>query len=189
MREDWFYSGPEGRVGPISLQELQETIANHPNGENLFVWRDGFVDWVRVGDIKDVLASVGPGPPPEQLAASYDQVNSHLSSLRHMRDAPVRDPPRFSYDAQPYDDSHSSADDDSSATAPRRRRHRRRRRSAAAVLFGFLVLTFGGGLIYLGLTGAVPWSDEVFGTKNEFLDALPGVILCLFGLSMIVGRR
>src|SRR5262249_3552616 len=152
--------------GPVSLQELQETIANHPNGQDLFVWRDGFVDWVRVGDIKDVLANIGPAPPPEELAASFDQVNSHLSSMRHMRDAPPRDPPRFSYDAHLYDAAHPAAPD---APAPvgstLRRPRRRKRRSVTAVLFGLLVLIFGGGLIYLGLSGAVPWSEEVFGIK------------------------
>jgi uncharacterized protein DUF4339 len=187
MREEWFYSGPEGRVGPMTLQDLQTTIASHPNGENLFVWRDGFVDWVRVRDIRDVLASIGPGPAPEELAASFDEVNSHISSLRHVPDPPVRDAPRFSSDARPYDD-HDEGWADLSEPRPKRR-GRRKRRSATGVLFGLLVGAVGGGLIYLGLSGAVPWSEEVFGFRNELLDALPGAIMCLFGLSMIFRKR
>jgi hypothetical protein len=43
----------------------------------------------------------------------------------------------------------------------------------------------GGGLFYLGIAGAIPWSDEVFGIRNGLLNALPGVILSLFGLSLM----
>src|SRR5215831_6716900 len=98
MREDWFYSGPQGRFGPMSLRELRKTIATHPSGENLFVWREGFVDWVRVGDVTDVLADI------------FDRVNSHLSSLRHMGDARPFEAPRTSFGPRHYDGAYPSAD-------------------------------------------------------------------------------
>ena len=196
MREDWFYSGPEGRFGPISLRELRKTIATHPSGENLYVWREGFVDWVRVGDIKDVLADMAMTPPPAELAESFDRVNNHLSSLRHMGDARPFEAPRTSYGPRHYDGDYPNVDiyadthpyDETGEPPPLGHEIRapaRRKRSAARLLFGLLVLCLGGGLFYLGIAGAIPWSDEVFGISSQLINALPGVVLCLFGLSLM----
>jgi uncharacterized protein DUF4339 len=56
MRDDWYFSGPEGRTGPVSLRQLKAELASHPDADNVFVWHESLTDWVRAGDVAAVLA-------------------------------------------------------------------------------------------------------------------------------------
>jgi hypothetical protein len=43
-------------MGPVSLRQLKAELAEHPNGDNVFVWHESLSDWVRAGDVAAVLA-------------------------------------------------------------------------------------------------------------------------------------
>jgi hypothetical protein len=55
MQDDWYYSGPEGQRGPMTLQVLRETLAQHPNARDLFIWHESLSGWIRAGDVSDVF--------------------------------------------------------------------------------------------------------------------------------------
>jgi hypothetical protein len=56
MRDDWYYSGPEGQRGPVTLQQLRDTLAAHPAADDLFIWHESLSGWVRAGDVAEILA-------------------------------------------------------------------------------------------------------------------------------------
>jgi hypothetical protein len=60
MRDDWYYSGPEGQKGPVSLQQLKNTLAAHPNADDVFIWHDSLSDWIRAGDVAEIFADDDP---------------------------------------------------------------------------------------------------------------------------------
>jgi GYF domain 2 len=51
MEDDWFYSGPDGKLGPVNIKQLRKVLIAHPNGEDIYIWKDGLPDWVRAGDV------------------------------------------------------------------------------------------------------------------------------------------
>jgi hypothetical protein len=70
MRDDWYYSGPEGQKGPVSLQQLKNTLAAHPSAEDVFIWHDSLTDWIRAGDVAEIFAEDDPSdsmPAPQEL--------------------------------------------------------------------------------------------------------------------------
>lgn len=50
MRDEWFCSGPEGRTGPLTLEELKAALAKHFHADDVFIWHESMIDWVRAGD-------------------------------------------------------------------------------------------------------------------------------------------
>jgi GYF domain 2 len=53
MQKSWWYSDKNGEAGPLSFDELVETLSTF-SAERLagvFVWRDGFLEWKPVWDI------------------------------------------------------------------------------------------------------------------------------------------
>ena len=77
MRDDWYYSGPEGQKGPVSLQQLKNTLAAHPNAGNVFIWHDSLTDWIRAGDVAEIFAGDDPFdgmPAPRSLKDERDPV-------------------------------------------------------------------------------------------------------------------
>jgi GYF domain 2 len=43
----WFYAAPSGQFGPYSLVDLKIKLSTISDAQDLFVWRDGMVDWQR----------------------------------------------------------------------------------------------------------------------------------------------
>ena len=60
MRDDWYYSGPEGQRGPVPLQQLKDILATHPSAEDVFIWHDSLSGWIRAGDVAEIFADEGP---------------------------------------------------------------------------------------------------------------------------------
>jgi hypothetical protein len=50
MREEWFCSGPGGKVGPLTLAELKKVLARDPHSAHLYIWHESLPDWVRAAD-------------------------------------------------------------------------------------------------------------------------------------------
>lgn len=80
---DWYYHAPgEGRVGPLSADELRNRYRDRRIQRDTLVWREGLPEWQpldRVADELDLLAvtpdparppPLPPGPPPGLAAAS-----------------------------------------------------------------------------------------------------------------------
>jgi hypothetical protein len=60
---DWYYADSEGHVGPLTLQELKETLATFPDARNVFVWCESFTDWKRAWEVPE-LREQTKAPPP-----------------------------------------------------------------------------------------------------------------------------
>jgi GYF domain 2 len=59
--DTWYYAGREGQVGPLTLAELRDALANIPKAQQVFVWRDGFPDWQPASSVPELGTIV---PPP-----------------------------------------------------------------------------------------------------------------------------
>jgi GYF domain 2 len=51
MRDEWFCSGPKGRIGPLTFKQLKQALAKNPHANDIFVWHESLPDWVRAGDL------------------------------------------------------------------------------------------------------------------------------------------
>jgi uncharacterized membrane protein YhaH (DUF805 family) len=89
MSDTWYYADQGRRSEPVTTQDLRNALARLPNARDVLVWRDGFPDWKRAGDVPELWAQpagapfgspAGPGPLPAQSgtrAASFDDLK-HL---------------------------------------------------------------------------------------------------------------
>jgi hypothetical protein len=67
MREEWFCSGPGGRVGPLSLEQLKEVLARNPHSADVYIWHESLPDWIRAGDFGGLDHIPGSQHPFEDL--------------------------------------------------------------------------------------------------------------------------
>ena len=92
MRDEWFCSGPEGRTGPLTLDQLRDALARHPQAADVFIWNESFPDWVRVGDLGNLDQFDSPPPIPRRWnPESHDtyEMNTRDYHMEHDYDAPV----------------------------------------------------------------------------------------------------
>jgi hypothetical protein len=66
MLDGWYYADAEGSVGPMSIEELKETLATFTDAKDMLVWREGFPDWKRARDIPQLRTK--PRVPPPLLS-------------------------------------------------------------------------------------------------------------------------
>jgi hypothetical protein len=65
VSDTWYYANQREQKGPITLLALKETLAALPNAEEVLVWREGFQDWKRAGDVVELKPQrVVPPPLP-----------------------------------------------------------------------------------------------------------------------------
>lgn len=66
MRDAWYYADRNGKVGPLSLQELREALStlSAEHATDVLVWHKGFPDWKPAQDIEELKAEPTPLPPP-----------------------------------------------------------------------------------------------------------------------------
>jgi GYF domain 2 len=184
MRDSWYYSVPEGQIGPITLQELKETLPNLPNAKDVYIWHDSLPDWIRAGDLAEIVANAKMTAP--QQARSFDDDGDHDPG-----DAAGQE---TNWDPQSLEGFHPdpayaiSAPASSPAT-PAAAFKPGRRYAVVGVLIGLLMILLGCGLFYLGLTGMVTWAANAFGFANRFVDATPGAVLSVVGLVVIWSSR
>jgi hypothetical protein len=53
-RERWFVAEEGRRRGPLSLDQLVESVFGQPEPRTVLVWRKGFAGWTRAEDVPDV---------------------------------------------------------------------------------------------------------------------------------------
>jgi hypothetical protein len=66
MRDAWYYADRNGKVGPLSLKKLRETLAafSTANASDVLVWHEGFPDWKPAEDVPELNEIQTPLPPP-----------------------------------------------------------------------------------------------------------------------------
>lgn len=73
MSDTWYYADQNKQVGPFSIQQLKATLLNIPNARNVLVWRPGFADWMKAGDVPELSADISAPPlaPFAERAAPF----------------------------------------------------------------------------------------------------------------------
>ena len=66
VSDTWHYIDDTGQVGPVSFEQLRKTLANCQNPRDVFVWRVGFPNWVRAGNVPELRAALPPPLPGYQ---------------------------------------------------------------------------------------------------------------------------
>jgi uncharacterized membrane protein YhaH (DUF805 family) len=66
MADGWHYAEGERVIGPISEEQLLAAINQRRDGQDVLVWRNGFQNWQRAGDVPELkprlaAASALPG--------------------------------------------------------------------------------------------------------------------------------
>ncbi len=93
---EWHYVGHYGQLGPLSLDQMKELICDSVVERETFVWRAGMNDWVRAGQVNDLMGafaqyqSMSPPPTPQSppiapqsamnVGAAFDNLSSAFSS-------------------------------------------------------------------------------------------------------------
>ena len=62
----WYYADEKGRVGPLSLEELKNTLTALPNTNDVLVWCQHLSDWKRVRDVPVVMPHMPELAVPKQ---------------------------------------------------------------------------------------------------------------------------
>jgi hypothetical protein len=52
MRDEWFCSGPQGKVGPLTFEQLKRSLKGNPYANHIFIWHETLPDWVRACDFR-----------------------------------------------------------------------------------------------------------------------------------------
>lgn len=53
--QGWYYAAGAESVGPMSLQDLEAALGRVPNWKEVRVWREGFSDWKKAGDVSELF--------------------------------------------------------------------------------------------------------------------------------------
>jgi GYF domain 2 len=59
----WFYFESDTPNGPLKLEELISALKRKPNAGDIFVWQQGFKEWVKAAYVPE-LARLLVTPPP-----------------------------------------------------------------------------------------------------------------------------
>lgn len=84
MSDTWYYADRSDRIGPVTASALKAALAGMPNAAGVFVWKPGFTDWKRAGDVTELWGDGSAPPPPafgqgSGMAAAASAYGSALS--------------------------------------------------------------------------------------------------------------
>lgn len=63
MVDVWYCAHQGKQIGPLGLNQLQDTMLHLPEPQSALVWRAGFTDWMRASDVPE-LTTLTLRPPP-----------------------------------------------------------------------------------------------------------------------------
>jgi hypothetical protein len=68
MTDDWYCTHDGRTLGPFTFRELEAMLPEVPNWRDLRVWRNGFSEWEKAGDLEEFasLAGARPARPTRQ---------------------------------------------------------------------------------------------------------------------------
>jgi hypothetical protein len=186
MRDSWYYSVPEGQIGPITLQELKDILPNLPNAQDVYIWHDSLPEWIRAGDLAEIVANAKMQPPQEA-----QNVDEHDED----RDSQDATPDRTAWDPQSLEQFHPDptlaiSGPASTPAAPEiaavKSGHHY---TLVGIVAGVVMVLLGGGVFYLGITGVVTWPASALGFTSQLVNASPGIVLFIVGLVAIWSSR
>jgi hypothetical protein len=193
MRDSWYYSVPEGQVGPITLEELKHTLPTLPNAQDVYIWHDGLPDWIRAGDLADIVAKARAGAV--QPSAGRDDANEDTADEDSARveSSGTAAEERTEGDVPSLDGFHPdraySLTMPTAAPAAETDAVGKKTRGWTGQLVGVGLFLLGCAVFYLGISGAMTWAGKMIGLEIGLVNALPGAVLCAVGLLVIVARR
>jgi hypothetical protein len=200
MRDSWYYAVPEGQIGPITLQELKETLPTLPNAKDVYIWHDSLPDWIRAGDLADIVAnakSVSVAQPQYAHADAREAVATEPSAT----EADWEPQPAEEADWNPeslgdlHPDPSVAINAPSIVTAGPAAAEEpevavedvKTPRAWRTFFVGVLVMLLACAIVYAGITGRAAWSGLVLHRANRLIDAAPGLVLLLVGLFVAWG--
>jgi uncharacterized protein DUF4339 len=66
MTDAWYCAYDGRTAGPFTLRDLETTLAEVPGWKDLRVWREGFSEWRKAGDVEEFASLPGaPAPRPQ----------------------------------------------------------------------------------------------------------------------------
>ena len=66
MTNGWHYAEGGKTVGPLALNEMEAVLCTVPDPRNLRVWKVGFKDWERAGNVQELAEFIYKPPPLPQ---------------------------------------------------------------------------------------------------------------------------
>jgi GYF domain 2 len=85
MSDAWYCAHDGRTIGPFPLRDLKMMFAQVPHWRDLPVWREGFGEWRRAGEVEE-LAGIAPSPRPRR-----EGVRGRSATAK----APTQDPVRI----------------------------------------------------------------------------------------------
>jgi hypothetical protein len=90
MRDEWFCSGPQGKVGPLTFEQLKRSLKGNPYANHIFIWHETLPDWVRVCDFRglgqfDRPDRFQPGASPNAGAMDISRYGPLAEKGRRLR--------------------------------------------------------------------------------------------------------
>jgi len=64
MTDGWHYIEGTKQVGPVDLEEIKAVVSKISDPRNLLVWKAGFNDWQRAGEVPELETLLYRRPPP-----------------------------------------------------------------------------------------------------------------------------
>jgi uncharacterized membrane protein YhaH (DUF805 family) len=64
VSDTWYYADQNKQVGPLDIQQLKATLLRLSNARDVLVWRPGFTDWRKAGDVPELSVDASAPPPP-----------------------------------------------------------------------------------------------------------------------------
>jgi uncharacterized membrane protein YhaH (DUF805 family) len=83
VSDRWYYADQGQQLGPVDIEQLKAALLKIPDAQDVFVWRQGFADWKRAGDVPELAPVAAAGAvPPIPLAERPAPVASTASAPR-----------------------------------------------------------------------------------------------------------
>ena len=88
MSDTWYYADRSDRIGPVTASALKAALAGIPNAASVYVWKPGFTDWKRAGDVTELWGDLS-APPPAPFAQGGARMPTAASSGQYAAAAPA----------------------------------------------------------------------------------------------------
>jgi GYF domain 2 len=84
MTNGWHYAEGGKSVGPLDLKEMQVILAKISDPRNLQVWKVGFKEWERAGNVPELAELIHEPPPLPPLSQTTHRTSQGIIENRMM---------------------------------------------------------------------------------------------------------